>query len=401
MTRNIVVNIRGPSGAGKTTLVRTLMERYGPAVPIERPGMKRYEGYQLGPNLRVVGDYRRKCGGAEGMRDANLERTVREFAQVGHVIFEGLFVSSSVGRWRDLARDLGNVTFAFLRPPLHLCINRVHERRAAAGTTRPFDPRHVKGLWRRLPSHFRQFEAMGAQCLWLLWADPLPELAALLGLPPVPVPAAPTPIPLPMAPHIESPVTIADPMLMRGRETLAVVLQREADLIKTTTPGSAARRDLHLSYLRARPNDDEHVASARRIVQALQNPTVALETIVERVRKAHYFRAQFKRELEVLGREGPRSVVETRSFRAEYDAALPPRREKEPDFEIPRRADDLSGPRTPRRSMAPPVEELIDTSDPAWMIAGGDDAYVTVRTDQGVFEVPSTSLKKPAQEVGP
>ncbi|MGH8247570.1 MAG: hypothetical protein ACREUU_14190, partial [Gammaproteobacteria bacterium] len=60
-----VINIRGCSGAGKTTLVRRLMERYGPATPIERLGARRYDGYQVGPALRVVGDYRRACGGAE------------------------------------------------------------------------------------------------------------------------------------------------------------------------------------------------------------------------------------------------------------------------------------------------------------------------------------------------
>lgn len=176
-----IINVRGPSGAGKTTLVRQLMEKHGPAVPIERPGKRRYEGYQLGSHIRIVGDYRRVCGGAEGMRDAEIDRVVREYARRGSVIFEGLFITENVSRWRQLAIDLGNVTFAFLRPPVEVCIDRVLARRAASGTTRPFKPDRLRATWGRLELHHRRFtEEAGARCIWLPWEDPLPALEALL-----------------------------------------------------------------------------------------------------------------------------------------------------------------------------------------------------------------------------
>jgi cytidylate kinase len=178
----IIVNIRGCSGAGKTTLARALMERHGPAIPIERSGMKRYEGYQLPAAIRVVGDYRRVCGGAEGMKDEEIERVVRDYAASGSVVFEGLFITENVSRWRNLAIDLGNVVFAFLQPPVEVCIQRVEARRQARGTTKPFDSTRLKQTWRRLTSHYQQFEAVGAHCVWLPWADPVPELEGLLGL---------------------------------------------------------------------------------------------------------------------------------------------------------------------------------------------------------------------------
>jgi len=176
-----VINVRGPSGAGKTTVVRQLMEKRGLAVPIERPGKRRYEGYQVGPGLRVVGDYRRACGGAEGMKDAEIDRVVREYAQHGSVIFEGLFVTNSVARWLQLALDHGNVVFAFLKPPLDVCIKRVVARRAAAGNDQPFNPRRLTETWNRQDFHVRRFtEEAGAQCVWLPWEDPLPTLEAIL-----------------------------------------------------------------------------------------------------------------------------------------------------------------------------------------------------------------------------
>ena len=39
-----IINVRGPSGAGKTTVVRHLLEKRGPSVHIELPGKPRYEG---------------------------------------------------------------------------------------------------------------------------------------------------------------------------------------------------------------------------------------------------------------------------------------------------------------------------------------------------------------------
>jgi AAA domain len=185
MMESMVVNVRGCSGAGKTSLVRALMERHGPAVPIERVGKRRYEGYQVGDSLRVVGDYRRVCGGAEGMKDVEIERVVREYATRGSVIFEGLFITENVSRWRDLARDLGNMVFAFLQPPVEVCIARVEARRAAKGTVKPFDPTRLRQTWRRLPGHFRLFEAAGARCVWLPWEDAVPTMEALVGLTPV------------------------------------------------------------------------------------------------------------------------------------------------------------------------------------------------------------------------
>ncbi len=115
------------------------------------------------------------------MKDAEIDRIVREYARHGSVIFEGLFITENVSRWRQLAIDKGNVTFAFLRPPVELCVERVLARRAANGTTRPFNPGRLKATWRRLDLHFRRFtEEAGAQCVWLPWEDPLPTLEGIL-----------------------------------------------------------------------------------------------------------------------------------------------------------------------------------------------------------------------------
>ena len=180
----MIINIRGCSGAGKTTLVRALMDKHGPATPIEQanPRARRYEGYRLPSGARIVGDNERVCGGAEGMKDAEIERVVREYAQHGPTMFEGLFITENVSRWLNLALDVDDFVFAFLRPPVEVCVERVLARRAANGTTRPFKPDRVKATWRRLPAHFEKFSAAGVRCVWLPWEDPLPALEGFLSL---------------------------------------------------------------------------------------------------------------------------------------------------------------------------------------------------------------------------
>lgn len=80
---NAVVNIRGCSGAGKTTLVRRLMEAHGPAVPIVTPGTGRVEGHQIGPDLRVVGDYQTRDGLDHHCAGPIVDRLAREYARFG------------------------------------------------------------------------------------------------------------------------------------------------------------------------------------------------------------------------------------------------------------------------------------------------------------------------------
>ncbi len=180
---SIIVNIRGPSGAGKTTLVRRLMAVHGPALPIASPGCDRHEGYQVGPDLQVVGDYRGNAPGLDHRSDGpTIDRLVREYARYGSVVFESLFIVEQVTRWRQLALDLGNVMFAFLGPPVEVCVERRRDRRAARGKLRidGFNLERMRATWRRLPRHFGVFEAAGARCVWLPWEDPLPALEALL-----------------------------------------------------------------------------------------------------------------------------------------------------------------------------------------------------------------------------
>ena len=56
------------------------------------------------------------------------------------------------------------------------------------------------------------------------------------------------------------------------REMLAAWLDFEVAVVRATLPGSTERKALRLFVLASRPNDDDHVASARRVAKLLRDP---------------------------------------------------------------------------------------------------------------------------------
>jgi adenylate kinase family enzyme len=176
-----IINIRGTSGSGKSTLVRRLMEAHGPVTPLGSP---KVQGYQCGPGLRVVGRYTTACGGCDGIKTQDeICARVREYAQHGHVVFEGLLASGLHSRYRDLAREMGGFTFAFLNTPLDVCLARVVRRRFAKGNFEPLDPSQTVAKHKVVQRVARYLEHDGFPVVWLPWPDPLPVLEAVLSSP--------------------------------------------------------------------------------------------------------------------------------------------------------------------------------------------------------------------------
>ena len=145
--RHQIVNVRGCNGSGKTTIVRRFLDRL-PSQPLGgKPG--RPAGYTVDASawgisvpVFVVGSYENTCGGTDGIntQEEIAERVVKAHA-LGHVLVEGLLMSKSSagGHVAPILKDHGAI-FAFLDTPWETCLERVLQRRAAAGNDKPFDP---------------------------------------------------------------------------------------------------------------------------------------------------------------------------------------------------------------------------------------------------------------------
>jgi len=147
----MIINIRGTSGSGKTTLVRRIMERFGPAEVDRKEGVKKAQGYFLRKDLYILGSYETDCGGCDTIKtqDEIQQRVLDRHAADHSVLFEGLLVCNSYGRWKQVAEQPGmDFRFVFLSTPKEECIQAVLDRRIARGNTKPADERMIYNLTR-------------------------------------------------------------------------------------------------------------------------------------------------------------------------------------------------------------------------------------------------------------
>ena len=176
----MIVNIRGTSGSGKTTAARALFSLAGRVALYDAPrgasplAGRRPSAYQLGLQpAYLVGSYETECGGCDTIKTQELvcER-VATYAALGHVVFEGLLVSTLYERYARLARSVAPThpfVWAFLDTPLDECLRHVAERRCARGDLRPLDPTNTTAKWHLMRRLYAKCQAAGLDARWVPW----------------------------------------------------------------------------------------------------------------------------------------------------------------------------------------------------------------------------------------
>lgn len=133
----MIVNIRGTNGAGKSTIVRSVMGQYRGRMPVSKRGRRKPIGYTLNrgdewPELFVPGHYEIANGGLDTLHDLDWgyelieEMARREF----DVLYEGMNMQESVHRVNRLGKVFGveTVCVVCLSPPLDECVRGVRAR---------------------------------------------------------------------------------------------------------------------------------------------------------------------------------------------------------------------------------------------------------------------------------
>lgn len=146
MTPSIVVNPRGTSGAGKTVLIKSLIEKLGVNHRLVRKGTHKIRGYVLKNDTYVMGNYEIICGGADTIKtqDEVCEKVRKAADRYKTVLFEGVLVSDVFGRYLNLSKSLyprSIYIWGILDTPLDVCIERVLARRKLKGNDKVFDPK--------------------------------------------------------------------------------------------------------------------------------------------------------------------------------------------------------------------------------------------------------------------
>lgn len=167
----MIINIRGTNGSGKSTIVFDLMEKYGytPHVPPEWNAHK-WEAVQIHApfgDVYAIGQYKTQCGGCDGVPTQNeICRLVKKYAKKGHVIFEGVIVSTIFQRYVDLLPKLGTHRILFINTPLKTCISRIKKRRKKRGATGTFKEDQVASKFRGQQRQIQRLEDGYPQLDW-------------------------------------------------------------------------------------------------------------------------------------------------------------------------------------------------------------------------------------------
>ena len=162
----MIIQIRGTSGSGKSTVMRTVMNLLGgfPAVlrPVFVEGRKK-PLYYSGAGVSVLGHYESPCGGCDTIHgyEALLSLT-RERAAAGHVLMEGLLLSEDSKNTLTLPADTLRVIF--LNTGLETCLERIRGRRAARGNDKPLNVDNTANRVRTIARARTKLEAAGVDC---------------------------------------------------------------------------------------------------------------------------------------------------------------------------------------------------------------------------------------------
>lgn len=184
----LILNLRGTSGSGKTTVARKLMENVPSlsltdvrekvlGMRVERPGWRN--------PLFLIGRYDNVCGGMDTVptQDRCAELVTKAYSY-GHVICEGL-LASGVGPKATLpaaciAAAGPNAWFLCLDTPLEICLERVQRRRTERGDIRPFNPDNTKAKWDQTRRAYELLEEGGANVRWLPYETAYEKVRTML-----------------------------------------------------------------------------------------------------------------------------------------------------------------------------------------------------------------------------
>lgn len=160
----MLISLRGTNGSGKSTVIRSLFKMSKTKVPkYSVLGPRLPEAYQLDlPKVKepvfVLGPYMTGAGGCDCIQPYELiGQLIQKYARRGHVVFEGVLMSSTYGQIGELMEQWKkDSVFVFLDTTLEQCLSRVESRRGDKAR----DARLVKNVSGKYESSLRVKERL-------------------------------------------------------------------------------------------------------------------------------------------------------------------------------------------------------------------------------------------------
>lgn len=156
----MVIQIRGTSGSGKTTVMRDVMAQYT-WKPHYCSGRKN-PLYYTNDHIILLGHYENICGGCDTIGSAREVFELLQSVATGKelVLCEGLLLSEDV-KWSSQIDDLKAL---FLTTSIQECLDRIGNRRREAGNNTPLKPRNTVQRAKTIERARRRLLTSGAVC---------------------------------------------------------------------------------------------------------------------------------------------------------------------------------------------------------------------------------------------
>jgi predicted kinase len=168
-----IINLRGTSGSGKSTVVRRVMGHYGSRTPIPKTGRKQPVGYVCFSGQRrplwIPGHYEIPCGGCDTLKSV---QEVYDEVQAGldqgyDVLFEGLMIQEAKASTFISFAKQNNILVIALTTPIEDCLRAIRERRQARGNLEPLDPKNTVDRVERVRRNLFKLQDAGVRVLRL------------------------------------------------------------------------------------------------------------------------------------------------------------------------------------------------------------------------------------------
>ena len=166
----MIVQLRGTSGSGKSTVVRNIMALKKDWIRVKVEGRKQPIGYLsvAEPALAVMGHYETACGGCDTIPSMDrIYDLIREAADKGfNVLYEGLLISAEVNRAVELGKTHDFLVLG-IELPLELCLASINERRRAKKPDAPdVNPKNTEAKWKQTQRSMVRLAESGVECRW-------------------------------------------------------------------------------------------------------------------------------------------------------------------------------------------------------------------------------------------
>lgn len=170
MSRNVILNIRGTSGSGKSTIAFEFLKRFPNEALTGKDG--KIKGYRVDTSsaglkydVFILGKYTTACGGMDAVPtqvEAG-ELANKAYSMGGHVLAEGLLASAAgpKGAFTDAIYRTGAAIFGILDTPIDVCLDRVRARRLAKGNEKPLNEKNTRDKYTQVHSTAKALDTLG------------------------------------------------------------------------------------------------------------------------------------------------------------------------------------------------------------------------------------------------